>query len=380
MAISVNGGPFGAFQHYAKSATVTVPAGDGTETVAVEYRNGAGAVSAPATDTIYLVQSPPTLGSFTPSSGITGSSVTINGTHFAPGATVKFRALASPSVTFVSALQLKAVVPNGAGAGKISVTTPAGTAVSATNFTPTLSITGFNPGGGPAGTTVTINGLGFNSSSIVKFNGTSAGSVTHVSAQQLKATAPAGGKSGPITVTNSTAPTGPVRSAVSYAYPPTLSSFAPASGITGSSVTITGTNYVVGAKVKFGALASPSVTFVSALQLKAVVPNGAVAGKISVTTPGGGAVSATNFTPTLSITSFSPASGPAGTSVTINGVGFTATSTVKFNGTSAGSVTHVSTQQLKATVPSTATTGPISVTNTTSPSGTVRSATDFTKT
>ena len=262
MAFSVNGGPFGAFQHYAKSATVTVPAGEGTKTVAVEYRNGAGAVSAPATDTIYLVQSPPTLSSFTPTSGLTGSSVTINGTHFAPEATVKFGALASPTVTFVSALQLKAVVPNGAGAGKISVSTPAGTAVSATNFTPTLSITGFNPGGGPAGTVVTINGLGFNSSSIVKFNGTTAGSVTHVSATQLKATAPAAGTSGPITVTNSTAPTGTVRSAASYAYPPTLSSFAPASGITGSSVTITGTNYVAGAKVKFGALASPSVTFV----------------------------------------------------------------------------------------------------------------------
>ncbi len=66
--------------------------------------------------------------------------------------------------------------------------------------------------------------------------------------------------------------------------------------------------------------------------------------------------------------------------MTINGVGFTATSTVKFNGTSAGSVTHVSSTQLKAAVPSTATTGPITVTNTTSPTGTVRSATSFTKT
>jgi hypothetical protein len=380
MSISVNGGPYGAFQHYSKTATVVVGNSEGTKTVAVKYRNGAGAVSTPATDTIYLVQSPPTVSSFTPSSGITGSTVTINGTHLAPGATVKFGALVSPSVTFVSGVQLKAVVPNGALTGKISVTTPVGTASSATDFTPTLSITGFSPGGGPAGTTVTINGVGFNSSSTVKFNGTSAGSVTHVSAVQLKATAPAGGTSGPITVVNSTAPTGTVRSAVFYAYPPTLGSFTPPSEITGSSVTINGTNYVADATVKFGALASPSVTFVSVLQLKAVVPNAAVPGKIYVTTPGGTAVSATNFDPTLSIKNFSPASGPTGTMVTINGIGFNSSSTVKFNGTSAGSVTHVSAVQLKAAVPSTATSGPITVTNTASPTGTVRSATDFTKT
>ena len=78
--------------------------------------------------------------SFTPASGITGSTVTVNGTHFAPGATVKFGALTSPSVSFVSGAQVKAVVPNSAVPGKIAVTTPMGTATSSTNFTPSLSI------------------------------------------------------------------------------------------------------------------------------------------------------------------------------------------------------------------------------------------------
>ena len=143
---------------------------------------------------------------------------------------------------------------------------------------------------------------------------------------------------------------------------------------------VNGTNFVPGAGVKFAGIVSPSVTFVSTTQLKAVVPNGAVTGHVAVTTPAGSGAELTNFTPTLSVTSFSPASGPAGTVVTINGVGFNAGSTVKFHGTSATTVTFVSSSQLKATVPSAATTGPITVTNATAPTGTVGSATNYTKT
>jgi hypothetical protein len=92
----------------------------------------------------------------------------------------------------------------------------------------------------------------------------------------------------------------------------------------------------------------------------------------------GSQASSTQFTPTLSITGFSPGSGPAGTVVTINGIGFNSKSTVKFNGVAASPVTFVSSSELQATVPSTATTGPITVTNTTSPVGSVKSASSFT--
>jgi IPT/TIG domain len=110
------------------------------------------------------------------------------------------------------------------------------------------------------------------------------------------------------------------------------------------------------------------------------VPNGAVAGKVSVTTPGGTATSALNFTPTLSVKSFTPASGPAGTVVTIAGIGFNSSSAVKFNGVAASAVTYVSATQLKAKVPATATSGPITVVNTTGVTGTVRSAASYTVT
>ena len=68
-----------------------------------------------------------------------------------------------------------------------------------------------------------------------------------------------------------------------------------------------------------------------------------------------------------------PASGAPGTSVTISGSGFTNATHVRFNGTSAG-FSIVSDTQITATVPSGATSGPISVTG---PDGTGTSAASF---
>ncbi|MFD2785136.1 IPT/TIG domain-containing protein [Hymenobacter rubripertinctus] len=70
----------------------------------------------------------------------------------------------------------------------------------------------------------------------------------------------------------------------------------------------------------------------------------------------------TLMAPVPTITSFTPANGPVGRSVTINGTGFTNTATVGFNGTAATSVTFVSASQLLATVPVGATSGPVTVT------------------
>lgn len=72
------------------------------------------------------------------------------------------------------------------------------------------------------------------------------------------------------------------------------------------------------------------------------------------------------------VTSFSPTSGPVGTTVTIEGTNFTGTS-VAFAGTEA-SFTVESSTRITAVVPAGATTGPITVTT---GSGTATSATDF---
>jgi hypothetical protein len=95
---------------------------------------------------------------------------------------------------------------------------------------------------------------------------------------------------------------------------------------------------------------------------------------IMVALPGADAA----FAAAPTITSFSPTSGPVGTSVTIHGNNFSGpdATSVSFNGTSA-TFTIDNAQKITATVPAGATTGPIAVT---SPDGTATSSTNFTVT
>jgi IPT/TIG domain len=348
-----------------------------------------GGTSAASAADHYSYDARPTVSSLSPVAGSTtgGNTVTINGTNFLAGAGVKFGATASATVTFVSATQLKAVAPaHATGTIDLTVTTPGGTSaiVAGDHYTydarPTVTSVSPTAGSTSGGNTVTINGTNFLAGAGVKFGATASATVTFVSATQLKAVAPAHA-AGTVDVTVTTpGGTSALAAGDHYAYgPPTIASFSPASGITGGTVTINGTGFLPSATVKFGTKASATVTFVSGTQIKATVPNGAVTAKISVTTPAGTATSVSSFTVTLSVTGFSPASGPTGTVVTINGVGFNSSSAVKFNGVAASSVVHVSSTQMKATVPSTATTGPITVTNTAAPTGTVRSAVNYTK-
>jgi hypothetical protein len=77
------------------------------------------------------------------------------------------------------------------------------------------------------------------------------------------------------------------------------------------------------------------------------------------------------------ITGFTPASGPVGTVVTINGTGFSNTSVVRFHGTIATSMVYVSATQIRATVAAGSTTGVVKVTT---GGGSALSTTNFTVT
>jgi hypothetical protein len=165
--------------------------------------------------------------------------------------------------------------------------------------------------------------------------------------------------------------------------PPTVTSFTPTSGPVGSRVVITGTHFYDVSQVDFNGMVALGYTIDSTTQITATVPTGATTGPIRVTTLDGTGHSPTDFTVTQqvpaspTVTSFTPASGPAGTSVTITGTGFSSVSRVDFNGVVATDYTVDSATQIRATVPAGATTGPISVTT---PDGTGRSPADFTVT
>jgi List-Bact-rpt repeat protein/fibronectin type III domain protein len=77
------------------------------------------------------------------------------------------------------------------------------------------------------------------------------------------------------------------------------------------------------------------------------------------------------------ITGFNPTSGPVGSAVTITGTDFTGATAVTFNGANALTFSVTSATSIQATVPPTATTGPLSVTT---PGGTATSTNSFTVT
>lgn len=91
----------------------------------------------------------PTITSFAPTSAQAGATITINGTGFTGATQVLIGGMPAASYTVVSATQITATVPNVAGSGLISVTTPNGTGTFAGfNFlaTYTLGQTNFTTG------------------------------------------------------------------------------------------------------------------------------------------------------------------------------------------------------------------------------------------
>ncbi|HUZ48097.1 MAG TPA: IPT/TIG domain-containing protein [Terriglobia bacterium] len=158
-------------------------------------------------------------------------------------------------------------------------------------------------------------------------------------------------------------------------------SFSPGSGSQGTAVTIIGTGFLHTRDVAFNNATTASFAVVSDSQINVTVPASATTGPISVITVQSTASSSTAFTVAQTtsapqISSFSPTSGPVGTSVTINGSSFSTASSVKFNG-AAASFKANSDSQIVALVPSGAATGDLSVADS---AGSAVSATAYTVT
>jgi hypothetical protein len=145
---------------------------------------------------------------------------------------------------------------------------------------------------------------------------------------------------------------------------PTITTISPATTVAGSggfTLTITGTNFVNGAVVRWNGNPRPT-TFVSSTQLTAAIPASdvATAGTANVTVfnpvPGGGESGAVTFTinnPAPTISSISPATAVAGSgnfTLTITGTNFVNGSVVRWNG-SDRTTTFVSSTQLTAAIP-----------------------------
>ena len=273
----------------------------------------------------------PTITTLSPTSATAGSpafTLTVNGSGFVSGSALNFNGNARPT-TFVSASQLTAAIPASdlanAGSPLVVINNPAPNpassnsvifTVSAASTNPVPAITTLQPASVTAGSgalTLTVNGTGFISSSMVKFKGTTLTTI-FVSTTKLTAAIPASDVTtvgtAAITVTNPTPGGGTSNSAtftitaVGSNPVPSITSLQPVSATAGSGafiLTLKGSGFIAKSAVNFGGSAK-ATTFVSATQLTAAILATDItkAGVIPVTvmnpTPGGGTSTAINFT------------------------------------------------------------------------------------
>jgi len=335
----------------------------GSASVTVYNAPPGGGTSANA---IFTINNPlPTITGLTPNSALVGASavvLTVNGAYFVNGSVVTWNG-ANLTTTYSSATQLRATIPavNLTTAGMFNiavVNVPTGGGISNAepffvgNQVPTVSsispTTRIQNG---AAFTLTVNGTKFFSGSVVRWGGQGR-PTTLVSSTQLTAAIPATDLAnvGPVSITVYNPETGGGASnaqTLNINNPvPVISSLSPAgatAGEPGLTLTVSGSNFVTGSKVRWNGT-DRLTSFVSGTQLRATIlpADLASAASVNVTvfnpTPGGGLSPAQTFVVSNSgpvISSLTPSSigaGSAGFTLSVKGSGFVSTSKVRWNG------------------------------------------------
>ena len=353
--------------------TATTPA-HAAATVDVIVRNDDGQTSTLAGSYTYVPPPPPTVASISPSAGVStgGTSVTLTGTGFVEGVSVKLGGVSATSVVFVSATQLTAVTgAHAVGAVNVDVRNPDGSAGTLTGgYTyepvPAPTLTGLSPAHGTTsgGTTVTVTGTNFRSGVEVLFGGVS-GTVGSVSATSITVSTPVRASIGAVDVVvrNADMQTATATGGFTYDWgaAPGISSVSPTHGSVagGTSISLVGNGFVAGATVTVGGVAATSVNVVGTSRINAVTTARA-AGLVDIVvknTDNQVGTLTRGYTydplPVATVSSVSPSQGPSagGTSVTIFGSNFVNGAAVKFGTVDAASVTLGGSSLLTAVSP-----------------------------
>ena len=342
---------------------------------------------------------PPTVASIAPAGGGAGTVLTITGTNFRTvgnGTTVTVNGVPATNVNVIDTMNLTCVVPAGlATGGAVVVSTIGGNATSPTSFTvvPAPTITKLSVATGTSGTAVTVTGTNLTYLNTVDVNGAVA-IVRTKTATTIGITIPADASTGLVRVTTSS---GSASFATPFVVKPTVTSFTPATGAVGNSVTITGTNFSAVTAVSFNGVkvtTQPAYKIVSPTSIMVTVPVGATSGRVAVWTVASpttaAATSTTNYTvipkPTLSAVAIcatpsattAPAagsciqSGPVGTVVTAFGANLTGANLVKI-GNVVAPVSAVAAGYVRFTIPTGVAFGAGQAISVTTPGGTVLS-------
>ena len=354
--------------------TAIAPAGAGVQQVTVRTTLGDSPFT---TNANFSYTSGPIILSMSPVNGpVTGGTiVTIGGSGFLPGSTVRFGLTPATAVFVDSSGAIRAVAP--AGVGNVDVVVSANGIVSpntaADNYSytgPTISLLTPNAGPVAGGNPVVITGQNFTSGSTVTFGALAAppAQVTFISPNQLSVIAPTNTVGGAVDVRVTTiSGQSPIVPEGLYTYTsgPIVDALNPATGPTtgGSIVIITGKNFTAGLTIKFGDVNVDNLNVNSATQITLLTPPAASAGVKDVRVTKGADTSPISATAKFTyvaavpiITAIEPNSAATigGQEVTIIGAGFSGVvcpGAVKFGTVPAVSCTMVNDTTLKAVAP-----------------------------
>jgi len=237
----------------------------------------------------------PRVRSFSPAGGKAGDVVTLVGDGLGGASGVAFGGVSATVWTNVSSVQVNVVVPQGALAGAIRLTTPNGSDSTTTPFYVAPVVADVQPSTAKPGAVVAVTGSNFIDVSRVEFGGGVSAVFTVVTTNRIDAVVPAGAQAGPVAVTNPGGKGVSARSFVPASTQPQVTGFVPAFGPPGTTVTITGDNLSGTTVVRFNGLNASGFTVQGDTRVLAVVPPGATTGRITVVTDAGSAQSATSF-------------------------------------------------------------------------------------
>lgn len=390
-AVSLGGTPARRFAVASDTLlTLTVAAGAQTGPITVSTLGG----TVTSTQRFTFEGEPaPTLEGFAPGSGRPNDPVTLTGTGFTGTTQVTFGGVAALIFSENSDTELLARVPAGAVTGPVAVTTPRGTAVSATSFqvlapavNPKPVLTGVAPDSGQPYTMVTLTGSGLRAANQVAFGGVPTFIYYANSDTEIRAMVPGTAVTGPITVgtpygSGTSGQSFTVEAALPRGRTAIIDAFAPLSSTAYGVVTLVGAGFTGTTQVSFGGVKADPLIIVDDTQLLAGVPPGAGTGPITVTTPLGVVQTADAFTfdPGLPspphLQSMLPVSGQVGSKVTLSGKGFLFARSVRFGEGLALVTAPTRDDELEVTVPPGARSGPVLLTSLT---GTAISAESFT--
>ncbi len=315
----------------------------------------------------YTYNAIPTISAVSPTNGLLagGNTITITGTGFLTGATVKLGTTVCTSPTVVSSTTLTCIAPaKTAGAYSVIVTSLDTQSVTKTNgytYNAFPTITSISPNNGliTGGTSVTIAGTGFISGATLTIGGVACSSVVVVSTTSITCVTPANTQGVySMIVTNADTQSGTLSNGFSY-NPFTITNIAPAFGPQAGSttITITGTQFTTGASITVGGNNCTSVNVVSSTSITCVTPAGTTGAQtVAITlldSSFASSVGGFSYSPTPTVTAVSPSSArvSGGSTLTITGTGFLSGIVASVGGVNCTTSTYVSATSMTCVTP-----------------------------